>query len=151
DKLWAIINQAIQNILQQLPEKPENIPKEITNILPFNLLIKSQAKLKAILVALRKIYIFSKLPESYFIELEQLPQDPKDLNTKDMVEKTKFLEEIKAIYSFTLPIPEYIMIVNPTEKPTLLVNIEDIKERVDKNRKQSRRGGREIRSGRDNN
>ncbi|RIB15205.1 hypothetical protein C2G38_2192983 [Gigaspora rosea] len=37
DKMWQVINEAIQDTLQQLPENPEGIPKEITNILPFNL------------------------------------------------------------------------------------------------------------------
>ncbi|RIB07472.1 hypothetical protein C2G38_2274138 [Gigaspora rosea] len=81
DKMWRVINEAIQNTLQQLPENPEEIPKEITNILPFNLPLRNRTNLRAILAALRKIYTFAQLPDSYFVKLEQLPSNPKDLNT----------------------------------------------------------------------
>src|SRR6185437_5386224 len=65
-----------------IPEMPKDIPEEIRNILPFELPIKNRANLRAAIVALRKIYKFTRLPESYLVELEPLPLDPTDLNTE---------------------------------------------------------------------
>ncbi|RIB03197.1 hypothetical protein C2G38_2288705 [Gigaspora rosea] len=246
DKLWTIANLAIQDTLKALPADPEGISEEIREYLPFNLPIKGRYKLRVRLAILRKIYTFTELPETYFIPLEQLPEDPKDLNSdtqgmfpikdrrdlkkvlgykqkleetykwegklpdkyfnlperkkplpivpqilsarfremfpidltrtnmsikdisdklreeyhfkfipndffvqrprlptdtsrirtktkytypiQDIEEAKSFIKEIRNFYSYTLPIPRHIMEVNPTNKPTLPENIEEIKE-----------------------
>src|SRR6185312_4447351 len=79
DKMWEVINKAIQSTLKDLPGTPEEIPGEIRNIFPFELPIKNRSNLRAVLAVMRKVYTFSHLPEEYFTPLEKLPEDPSDL------------------------------------------------------------------------
>ena len=78
EKVWEIVNEAIEDTFEKLPETPNEIPEEIRNILPFELSVKNRGNLRAILAALRKIYKFARLPEEYLVQLEPLLPNPRN-------------------------------------------------------------------------
>ncbi|RIB02930.1 hypothetical protein C2G38_2226458 [Gigaspora rosea] len=77
--VWKTVNKAIQTILLPLPEKPEDIPKDVRELLLFEIPIKNRNNLRSLLAALRKVYTFAQLPDEYFTELEPLPDNPWEL------------------------------------------------------------------------
>src|SRR5262249_36607975 len=58
---------------KELPPTPEQIPKEIQEMLPFKLPIKKKSEIVACAAMLRRVYNFAKLPKEYIIELEPPP------------------------------------------------------------------------------
>src|ERR1051325_8576341 len=76
-----MINQAHTQLLMPLPPTPAQIDPAIQNILPFPLPIQDRNLTRATVLALRKIFSFEKLPETYFATLlEPLPDDPSKLH-----------------------------------------------------------------------
>ena len=73
------IEEAIAEKLQELPDWPDQIPEEIREILPFDLLIQRRSQTTAIVNTLRIIYTFGHLSETYFRELPKLPENPYNL------------------------------------------------------------------------
>src|SRR5205814_7950093 len=59
-----------------LPETPQKIDTETVEILPFNLPITKRSQTGIIVKALRLIYKFNTLPDSYFTKLPKLPEYP---------------------------------------------------------------------------
>ena len=72
-EIRAQINKAFENKLIPLPDTPEQIPKEIVEILPFKLPITQRSHTRAVVNALRKIFKFPELPDAYFAKLPLLP------------------------------------------------------------------------------
>ena len=76
---------------------------------------------------LREEYFFERLPNDYFVAKPHLPRDTSKIRTIDnftypiteKLEAKKFIQQIKPWYKFSLPLPLYIMSVNPTDKPDL--------------------------------
>jgi hypothetical protein len=67
------INRSFQNRLAPLPSHPDLIPKNTKDILPFALPVKHKSQTTAIVNALRKIFSFEQLPNSYFVKLPPPP------------------------------------------------------------------------------
>ncbi|RIB05055.1 hypothetical protein C2G38_2281912 [Gigaspora rosea] len=81
------VNKAIQTTLLPLPEKPEDIPEEVRELLSFEIPIKNRNNLRSLLADLRKVYTFAQLLDEYFTELEPLPDNPWKLH-----------EEVKGLF-----------------------------------------------------
>ena len=76
EELRSLINEAHSTLLIPLPQDPLEIDQPIQQILPFPLPIQDRKFTRATLLALRKIFTFKKLPDSYFLTvLEPLPDD----------------------------------------------------------------------------
>src|SRR5260364_71251 len=73
------IIKAFDERLLPLPDHPEQIPSEITDILPFPLPIKQRSHTRGVVNALRKVFSFSKLPDTYFAKLPPLPSHYNEL------------------------------------------------------------------------
>lgn len=73
------ITRAIEEKLLPLPSHPVDISEEILDILPFSLPIKQRSHTRGVVNALRKIYKFKELPDTYFTKLPPLPNHYKDL------------------------------------------------------------------------
>ena len=69
-------NQAYDSLKKILPETPQKIDTETVEILPFNLPITKRSQTGIIVKALRLIYKFNTLPDSYFTKLPKLPEYP---------------------------------------------------------------------------
>jgi hypothetical protein len=118
-----------------LPLIPQELSARYRENFPIDM-IKTNKSIQEIVKELREEYHFKFIPNDFFVQRPRLPMDVNQIKTKtaykypidDTVEGIKFLEEIKMIYSFSLPIPKHIMTANPTEKPTLPENVEDIKD-----------------------
>src|SRR5260364_454697 len=66
------IIKAFEEKLAPLPGYPEQIPSEIIDILPFSLPIKQRSHTRGVVNALRKVFKFSELPDTYFTKLPPL-------------------------------------------------------------------------------
>ncbi|CAG8517366.1 11940_t:CDS:2 [Dentiscutata erythropus] len=67
----------------ELPVKPEEIPIDIAKIIPFALPLEDNTRTAAIVKALRLIFNFSQLPDSYFVTVQiALPHNPNELKEK---------------------------------------------------------------------
>ncbi|CAG8838272.1 3633_t:CDS:1, partial [Cetraspora pellucida] len=80
EELYEIVQGATTLHLEQLPDDPNQISENITQILLFDLPIKQRDYTKAVAAALHRIYRFDKLPEAYFTLLGTLPNRIADLN-----------------------------------------------------------------------
>ncbi|CAG8580924.1 12913_t:CDS:2 [Gigaspora rosea] len=79
DEMRRAISDAFTDTLTDLPASPDEIPYEIREELPFELSILDKANTRPIVLALRKLYKFDKLPDNYFKRRYALPQDLQDL------------------------------------------------------------------------
>ncbi|CAG8821214.1 23183_t:CDS:1, partial [Gigaspora rosea] len=81
EKLRFEIREVLDNQLVELPEKPELIPEMLMKLLPFDLPIVRKQETGQIVRAMRQVFTFSELPESYFAEeLIPLPDNPYPMN-----------------------------------------------------------------------
>src|SRR5260363_32019 len=108
DKMWAVINKAIQSTLKTLPNIPEEIPEEIASIFPFEILIRNRANLRAVLAAMRKVYTFTHLPDGFFVPLERLAEDLADLEYDlKMLFPVKDRKKLKELIRMKRSLAEY--------------------------------------------
>ncbi|RIB25824.1 hypothetical protein C2G38_2165080 [Gigaspora rosea] len=128
--------------LERLSEDPAELKYNLGKLFP----VKDRKKLKEVIEmkrCLAEYYTWDgKLPESYFDLPEKkrpLPTTPQELSSrfreffpidlaKNTIEATKFIEEAGLRYSISYPIPREIMTANPTDKPTLPLDHNEIKE-----------------------
>ncbi|CAG8745042.1 10766_t:CDS:2, partial [Gigaspora margarita] len=80
ETIRKLLEKALANNLELLPDSLDLIPEHITEFLPFALPIAEYKNTRAVVIMLRKIFFFSQLPSSYFYD-NKLPLllDPKDL------------------------------------------------------------------------
>ncbi|RIB19174.1 hypothetical protein C2G38_2307854 [Gigaspora rosea] len=108
ETVWKTVNKAIQTTLLLLPEKPEDIPEDVRELLPSEIPIKNRSNLRSLLAALRKVYTFAQLPDEYFTELEPLPDNPWELR-----EEVKGLfpiidrKDLRKVYGYKQRLAEY--------------------------------------------
>ncbi|CAG8514416.1 26317_t:CDS:2, partial [Gigaspora rosea] len=77
DEMRRAISDAFTDTLADLPASLDRIPNEIREELPFELPIHDRANTRPLVLALRRLYKFDKLPDNYFKRRYALPQDPK--------------------------------------------------------------------------
>ena len=83
DDVRKQIDAAHQAQLSPLPASPNEIPKEIMNLMPFSLPITDRKLTRATVLGLRKVFRFGKLPNNYFENpLEELPDNPEQLRAE---------------------------------------------------------------------
>ncbi|CAG8548781.1 13137_t:CDS:2 [Gigaspora rosea] len=71
------IARSFSELLLDLPEQPDQIPKPIRDALPFQLPLVDRKQVRAAAITLRLAYKFERLPESYIDDnREKLPDDP---------------------------------------------------------------------------
>ena len=83
---------------------------------------------------MKKYYTFRYLLNNFLKPKSKLPSDPSKIQTqtlftypiKDDKIAKDFLNQIRFDYNFNLPLPVEIIEANPTDKPRLLQNPEDI-------------------------
>ena len=77
----AVINKIVAEQLISLPNSPSEIDTKVLEIIPFALPLQNRQHLRAAVSALRKIFSFDKLPDTYYTETRTpLPQEPSLLN-----------------------------------------------------------------------
>ncbi|CAG8621584.1 18197_t:CDS:1, partial [Gigaspora rosea] len=79
DEMRRAISDAFTDTLADLTASPDGILNEIREELPFELPIHDRANTRPLVLALRRLYKFDKLPNNYFKRRYTLPQDPQDL------------------------------------------------------------------------
>ena len=80
NNLKQAVNKAQASLLIPLPNDPSLISNETKKLLPFELPIANRNNMKGTVMALRKIFSFTQLPETYFIKLPTLPNNPSNLD-----------------------------------------------------------------------
>jgi hypothetical protein len=117
-----------------LPSTYQELNPRVRSFFPFNPAI-SDIPLAEVVATLREYYTFKLLPNDYFSTKLPLPSDTNKIKTVSQFsfpitsdqEARKFLKQITPYYKFRLPLPEYIMQANPTDKP-MLPKIDQIME-----------------------
>jgi len=81
DTIRVLAAEAFSELLLELPEQPDQIPKQIRDALPFKLPLTDRKQVRAAAITLRLIYKFERLPDSYINDnREKLPDLPGWLN-----------------------------------------------------------------------
>ncbi|RIB24969.1 hypothetical protein C2G38_2167209 [Gigaspora rosea] len=118
-----------------LPTTPQELSSRFCEFFPIDL-AKSEKTIREVVDMLREDYHFQVILNNYFIQKRRLPRDPSRIQTnttfiypiEDTIEATKFIEEAGLRYSISYPILRKIMTANPTDKPTLPLDHNEIKE-----------------------
>jgi hypothetical protein len=118
---------------QPLPSTYQELNHAVRNIFPLDRNNPEMPILKAVTI-LKEYYTFRYLPNDFLKPRPKLPTDPHKIKTlssftypiRDDETAKEFLNQIKFNYNFNLPLPIEIMEANPTEKPRLPQNPEDI-------------------------
>jgi len=80
--LLQACKRIFQETLPQLPEDPSNLHSHLKMKVLYNIPILDRSTTSEVVRSLRHYYSFTQLPESYFVTLPPLPDDPKDLPEK---------------------------------------------------------------------
>jgi len=135
-----IISTVVDEQKEPIPTKPEDIPQDIKDILPFSLPIENRTETRSIVVALRKIYNFDNLPDSYFArQLTPLPSDPKNLHhslkdkfpiryERQLAQLSRYRSMLKQYYTFDRMPPSYFDLPEP--KPFLPTTPQELDHRI---------------------
>ena len=131
---------AIPNSYFQLPPPKKPLPTtyqelnyKVRGLFPFNS-STSKVPLAEAVAQLREYYIFKLLPSDYFITKPSLPTNIELICTDslftypitdDTIAKT-FLNEISQRYQVQFPLPDHIMQANPTDKPVLPTDSQEL-------------------------
>jgi hypothetical protein len=126
ETLRTLINKAIEEILPELPAKPDHISAEIRDNLPFEIPIKRRSYTRAIVTCLHTIFKFQKLPESYFLNLPPPPENPGDIhpsiqhlfpisNRRALRELSYYKNKLQDFYTITRIPDSYFNLPKPKE------------------------------------
>ncbi|RIB12385.1 hypothetical protein C2G38_2200825 [Gigaspora rosea] len=118
-----------------LPTTPQDLSSRFREFFPIDL-AKSEKSMREVVDMLRKDYYFKVIPNDYFIQKRRLPREPSkiQINTtyvypiEDPIQAKKFIEEASLKYNIVYPILMQIMLVNSTDKPTLPIDPNKVKE-----------------------
>ncbi|CAG8767468.1 15893_t:CDS:1 [Gigaspora rosea] len=112
EKLKLEIREVLSDQLVELPEKLELILEMLINLLPFDLPIIRKQEMGQIVRAMRQVFMFSELLESYFAELLiPLPDNPFELEEewrknfpitepKELQCLEEYVQELRERYNF---------------------------------------------------
>ena len=129
ERTRANIREVLAKLLTTLPDNPDDIPTEISELIPFQLPIADRRYTRQSVRALRKIFSFSQLPDAYFANSRTpLPEDPNKLNesTRDLFPITDpaelrdlshYVRLLRKYYTFEKVPPTYFDVPEP--KPPL--------------------------------
>ncbi|CAG8672046.1 5974_t:CDS:2, partial [Racocetra persica] len=141
EQVYKLISQAQAESHTDLPENLNKIQVDILDIFPFILLLNDNSKIVAVVQSLRLIYIFTSLPDSYFVNARTfLPNYPSRLhsdikaiflikeysNLQYLAEYRKKLQKYYIIKE-KLPITYFNL---PSEKLNLSSTSQELKTRV---------------------
>jgi hypothetical protein len=116
-----------------LPTTYQELNYKVRGLFPFNS-STSEVPLAEAVAQLREYYIFKLLPSDYFITKPSLPTKTELIRTEsdftypitdDTIAKT-FLNEISQRYRVRFPLPDHIMQANPTDKPALPTDSQEL-------------------------
>ena len=109
DTIRAMVTEAHSKSLTNLPESPENIPRQIQCMLPFTLPLTNRKHVRAVAITLRQIYIFERLPEAYIADhREPLPEHPEWLNEETRkLFPVKSRSDLKKVYGYKQQLQQY--------------------------------------------
>ncbi|CAG8848979.1 39034_t:CDS:1, partial [Gigaspora margarita] len=131
ETMRMLLGEAASIDLEPLPDSPDLIPEHISEFLPFALPISDRKQTRAVVTALRKIFSFTQLPNSYFYDnKDPIPLDPSDLidtlkgqfpitDYDSLSRLSELRASLKKYYHFTRIPPLYFDLPIPERKDPL--------------------------------
>lgn len=129
ERVKANIREILAKLLTPLPGSPDDIPTEMSELIPFQLPITDRHYTRQNVRALRKIFSFQQLPEAYVANSRTpLPEHPNDLNDStrelflitnplELRELSQYVRLLRKYYTFERVPPTYFDMPEP--KPPL--------------------------------
>lgn len=123
-------------LLEPLPQSPILIDHAIHEVLPYAIPIQNCSNTEPVVIALRKVFVFERLLETYFAyALKDIPDDPANLHTslkrlflimdhKSLAHLSTYRMQLKQFYIFDRISDSYFQL--PKEKERLPVTPQDL-------------------------